>query len=186
MKKVFIDCGANKGQGLRQFVEMFKIDSTWSVESYEPNSDCELEKNISEFDFVKPYTKAVWIHDGKISFSKTISNQKSNYESVGSSVNGLNWYDTKYFDQETVEVECVDISRILNKYNDDDFIIVKLDIEGSEFEVVRKMINDESIKKIDELFIEWHTHHVHSETEETENELKKKIKSFGVKLHDWH
>lgn len=186
MKKVFIDCGANKGQGLRQFISMFNIDSSWEVESYEPNPDCELEKNISEFDFVKAFKKAVWIHDGKISFSKTVSNQRSNFESVGSSVNGLNWYDTKYFDQEVIEVECVDITSILNKYSEDDFIVVKLDIEGAEFEVVRRMIGSESIKKIDELYIEWHTCHVESETEESEKELKSKIESFGVNLHSWY
>jgi FkbM family methyltransferase len=186
MKKVFIDCGGNKGQGLRQFIGMFNIDSSWEVESYEPNPDCELEKNVSEYDFVKPFTKAVWTHDGKISFSKTITNQRSNFESVGSSVNGLNWYDTKYFDQEVIEVDCVDISSILGRYSSEDFIVVKLDIEGAEFEVVRKMLSDGSIKKIDELYVEWHTCHVESETEESEKELKEKIESFGVKLHSWY
>lgn len=186
MKKVFIDCGANKGQGLREFIDLLNIDSTWIVESYEPNPDCNLVDNVKEFQFVKPFTKAVWTYTGKVSFSRTLETEKSCFQSLGSSVNGLNWYDTKYFDQDVIEVECVDISEILQRYTDDDYLVVKLDIEGSEFEVVRKMINDHSIEKINELYIEWHTHHVESETYETETELKEKIKSLGVNLHDWH
>lgn len=186
MNKVFIDCGANKGQGLREFINLLNIDSDWIVECYEPNPDCELEKNVMEFDFVTPYSKAVWIYNGKVSFSRTLETEKSCYQSLGSSVNGLNWYDSTYFDQDILQVECVDISDILNKYDDNDYIVVKLDIEGSEFDVIRKIISDNTIIKIDELYVEWHTHHVHSETYETENELKEKIVSLGINLHDWH
>lgn len=185
MKKVFIDCGANKGQGLRQFIEVLNLNSDWIVECYEPNPDCELEKNIAEFDFATPFNKAVWIDNGTVSFSKTIPNHKSSYASLGSSINGMNWYDATYFDQEIIEVECVNISDILGKYDDEDFIAVKLDIEGSEFEVVRKLISDGTIKKINKLYVEWHSHHVHAETKESEDELKEKVRSFGVELHDW-
>ena len=46
MKKIFIDCGGNKGQGLRSFVEMYQMDNSWLIESYEPNSLCNLDQNI--------------------------------------------------------------------------------------------------------------------------------------------
>jgi len=50
MKKVFLDFGSNKGQSLRQFIQMYNIDSEWIVESFEPDPSCELDKCIK---FVK-------------------------------------------------------------------------------------------------------------------------------------
>lgn len=184
-KKVFIDCGANRGQGLRQFMQMYNIDSSWEVESYEPNPDCNLAEHIQEFPFVKAFTKAVWSHTGKVTFSKTLVTETNNDE--GSSVNGLNVISTTQYPQEIIEAECVDISEILNRYDDDDFIVVKLDIEGGEYEVARKMIKDESIKKINDLYIEWHVKYgVYGETYESEEELKNQLRQYEVNLHDWY
>jgi len=36
MKKVFLDMGDNKGQGLREFIKKYNIDNTWVVETFEP------------------------------------------------------------------------------------------------------------------------------------------------------
>lgn len=184
-KKVFIDCGANRGQGLREFIKMFNIDSSWVVESYEPNAECNLAENILEFPFAKAFTKAVWSHTGKVSFSKTIVTETNNDE--GSSINGLNVYAVENHPQEMIEVDCIDISDILNKYSDEDYIVLKIDVEGAEYEIVRKMIKDGTINKVDELFVEWHSRYgVVGETAETENQLKEEIQKYKVKLHDWY
>jgi hypothetical protein len=48
------------------------------------------------------------------------------------------------------------------------------------------MLKDNTIKKINHLFVEWHTPYLSAESESTEAELKKSIVATGVKLHDWH
>ena len=61
MKKVFLDFGGNKGQGLRDFIKRYNIDGeSWIVETFEPNPQCEIEKNISDLDFVKINNRHDW------------------------------------------------------------------------------------------------------------------------------
>ena len=37
--KYFIDCGGHHGEGLKSFIEMYNIDKTWEIYSFEPNKD---------------------------------------------------------------------------------------------------------------------------------------------------
>lgn len=191
MKKVFLDFGANKGQGLRQFIKMYNIDSDWTVESFEPDPSCELDKCIADLPFVKIHKKAVFDINKKINFNQFSLNSEA------SSVNCL--LDSGYFNDpnhdyylknpnisKSIEVECVDVTDILNQYNDDDFIVVKMDVEGSEFTILRKLIKDKVINKINDLYIEWHTMLLSTESPQNEEDLKKSIIENGVKLHNWY
>jgi FkbM family methyltransferase len=191
MKKVFLDFGANKGQGLREFIRMYNINSDWIVESFEPDPSCELEKHISDIPFVKIHKKAIFNKNGKIKFHQFLLNSEA------SSVNCL--LDSGYFTDPNhdyylkndevgkfIEVDCVDVTDILNQYNDDDFIVVKLDVEGSEFTILRKMIKDNVINKINELYVEWHTPLLSTETPQSEMDLREIISETGVKLHNWY
>ena len=54
-------------------------------------------------------------------------------------------------------VECVAFSKwIKDNCNESDNIILKMDIEGSEYDIIEKMIKEGTIKYINKLFIEWH------------------------------
>ena len=55
-----------------------------------------------------------------------------------------------------VTVKCVDIGRILAEYDENDFIIVKMDIEGSEYELLLDLAQKNVLKLIDQLAIEHH------------------------------
>jgi len=195
MKKVFLDFGGNRGQGLREFAKMFNIDSSWDVKTFEPNDFCNLKEELSDFPFVKVYHKAVWIHDGKVQFNRTTAHRDgrsandkngNSYIDEGSSVLGLNVGDVAACVQDVIEVECVDISRLINEYDKDDFIIVKMDVEGAEFELVRKLLKDNTIEKINEIYIEWHTQHVPGESYDSERELKEQLSKTNAIVHDWH
>lgn len=191
MKKIFIDCGGNKGQGLRTFVEMYQMDNSWLIESYEPNSLCNLDQNIIDLIQklnIKTFNCAIYDYNGKIKFSQMLENDE------GSSVNCL-MSKGVCSDPESlayrkhnsiIEVECRDLSDILKKYNDDDYIVVKLDIEGAEFNTLRKLIKDGTISKINDLYVEWHHDYVESEDISTCEELKNIILNKGIKLYEWH
>jgi hypothetical protein len=79
----------------------------------------------------------------------------------------------------------VDISDILRKYADAEFLLVKMDIEGSEFPVLRKSILDGTIVHIDHLFVEWHGQYVKGEDDMTVEALKNQIIHSGVSLGEW-
>ena len=84
-----------------------------------------------------------------------------------------------------VEVECISFSDFVNQFNDDDEIICKMDIEGSEFEVLRDMLNKGSIKKIKDLYVEFNERFMPRENEDTKNYLINEIKSQGVNVYTW-
>lgn len=191
MKKVFLDFGANIGQGLRQFIQKYNITSDWIVESFEPDPSCELEKHIEDLDFVKIHKKAVFDKNGTVRFHQFMLNsQASSVDCLLDSGYFTNPDHDYYLKNENVgrfiEVECVDVTDIINQYSNDDFILVKMDVEGSEFTILRKLIGDNVINKINDLYVEWHTPLLSTETSQSEQDLKKCINEVGVNLYDWY
>ena len=69
-RKVYLDIGGNKGQGLRKFMEMYQMDESWTIETFEPEILCDLENCISDIKNVKVNKVAVWTHTGKVTFSR--------------------------------------------------------------------------------------------------------------------
>lgn len=55
-----------------------------------------------------------------------------------------------------VEVNGIDFSEFLKKFSSDDYIVCKMDIEGAEYDVLEKCIENKSYLKIKELIIEFH------------------------------
>lgn len=79
----------------------------------------------------------------------------------------------------------------LNNFNKQDFIVVKMDIEGAEYAVLRKMINDRSLEYINDLYVEFHSHkdsnaiHENGENKDSTLILIDKIKEFKVNFQHW-
>lgn len=199
--KLFIDLGTNLGQGLIQFNEKYNFfgASDWEIQTFEPNPS--IEPN---FYFIKNLTfnrKAVWVKDGTIEFARDV--RKFEYIApnnigadgvVGELTNvGCHLKQDNIliknssgedFD-DVVEVECIDFSAYLRSKNGYDRIIVKMDIEGSEFGVLRHLLKENTINLIDEIYVETHERFMSDETEESTIELLNEIRSKGVIVHKW-
>lgn len=191
MKKVFLDCGSNCGQGLRAFISMYGIDKSWFVEAFEPNPLCNLEEHTKDLNNkvnIKINNSAIFDYNGTVEFSQMIENSEGSsvkcLMSKGVCADPNNASYRKH--NSIIEVKCKDLSDILKQYDQNDFILVKLDIEGSEFNVIRKLLNDNTICKINDLYVEWHTQYVYGEDDTTVQELKNSIINKGVNLYDWH
>ena len=104
----------------------------------------------------------------------------------------------KTVNSERIVVDCIDICEWMiydMKFSKNDHVIIKLDIEGGEYPIMKRIWeypNDECISLIDEMFIEWHPwgqqpwndtkeHHY----SERGKEWKGKFVSKGVKMHHW-
>lgn len=93
--------------------------------------------------------------------------------------------DLLYKWHENVKVESIDISQwILDNFSKDDFIVLKMDIEGSEYQVLPKMIKDGSIGYINHAFIEWHDW-VMPEYSSKTSELMNALRESNVQLGGW-
>jgi FkbM family methyltransferase len=188
MKKVFIDCGYHLGEGLHKFTELLNINSDWDVYAFEANPYCDINNKVIQHSFtVNAYNKAVWIEDGKAMFncenqvaSRSPKNMSTHeldgWGSCLDVINSAHSYETQ------VLVETIDFSKFLKQFSDNE-VYIKMDIEGAEFEVLRKCINDKTYKIINTLWVEWHDVDIEIESSETILEIKNNL--TGVNILDW-
>lgn len=171
MRKVFIDCGAYTGNSVKKFLSAFE---GFEIFSFEPNPFLHHHHQDLPNTLIG---KAVWVEDGFIDFYL----DQGDYD--GSSVfeHKLNIVDKK-----KISVPTIDFSQWLkNNFNRKDLIILKMDIEGAEYEVLNKMISDGTIEYIDELLVEFHWNKIGLEKQK-HDDLIRRLKQQNVNPVGWN
>lgn len=138
--KVYIDCGSYNGEDINQVINEGKINNTWRIIAFDPQT----ELNMPDIEFIK---KAVWINDEQKEFA--ISENK-----VGSSL----MPEKRQFNEPTsqkIMVDCIDFSEYIKQFKND-YLVIKMDIEGAEYPVLTKMIKDGTISIPKKVYVEWH------------------------------
>ena len=185
MRKIFIDCGYNMGNVTDLFQE--KNKQNYEYFAFEANPYI-YKKVKSRHPFCKLENKAVWIKDSTVPFyviELDKNESKSRFMSGASTLNKkkAEWNELGHRKQIEINVDCIDFSSfILNNFDRKDEIIVKMDIEGAEYEVLGKMIAEDSISYINDLIIEFHD----DRTEKDSGPIKKELENKGVKVKIWH
>ena len=192
MNKVLLDFGANKGQGLGIMLNMYGVNTDWIVESYEPTPALfeKLQERVNRPDLnINFHQKAVWNKSESVKFS--IMNEEDQGSSVDCLMSAGACVDQasisyRHHDN-IIAVDGIDIIDIISKYNDDDEIIIKMDIEGSEFPVLRRLLEDHKCcKRIKKIFIEWHNCYMKNESEETRDDIITRLSNLGIELmNNW-
>ena len=59
-----------------------------------------------------------------------------------------------------------------------------MDIEGAEFETLRKMLKDNTMSLIKEIWVEWHDIDLQNESSKSQNALSEEISKF-TKINNW-
>jgi FkbM family methyltransferase len=185
MSRIFIDCGAHCGESILRAKEQFGLDI--QVISFEavPQLANELSKIYDTDDSVQICNAAVYIEDSMIDIN--ICPAFTDGSSILTTLN-----DNHKARQ--VKVPCFDLSTwISNNFTTEDYIILKLDIEGAEYQVLPKLIADGTINLISELWGEWHFGHIINNLPENErdgftemsNNLQKTLISLSKPLRIW-
>jgi len=192
MKNIFLDCGTNICQGLVYFYNNGIINDTYEIHTFEPNSEgCKVKERIEEIKKQIPlnitiYDSAVWIEDGTISFNQEYAqspNGEWDYAGVMSSIDGVGINPPG--NKNKMTVPSINFSKFVSELPEDSNIICKMDIEGAEFQVLRHMIEEGTIKRIKKIYVEFHERYVETESVETEKELIKTISDLGVEINVW-
>ena len=192
---IFIDGGTHLCEGLRKFIEMGVIDSNTKVHTFEPNPSCNVIERVKEFNNynIIYYDSAIWISDGVIKFNQeNIELSKSGSPNDGqsitdgwaSSVDNIGFIWKGY--EEPISVKSIDFSKFIESLDANLKIICKLDIEGSEFVVLRHLISTGAISRISEFYIEFHQWTMTNESIESRDKLIKEITDIGVIVHPWY
>lgn len=167
MNKYFIDCGAHCGESILRAKHQFGNDITTISFEPIPAFAKQIEEIYKNDDTVHVQNSAVWIDDSIKHFH--IHKDITDGSSLLLTLNDL---DENYY----IEIPCFDLSSWIKKtFTESDYIILKLDIEGAEYEVLNKMIEDGTISMVNELWGEWHYEKFYND-EHTMNLAKKVYK----------
>lgn len=184
--KVFIDCGAFKGRTLEKYPY-----PEYKRYAFECNP---LLKDFQYPEDVTVIRKAVWCRNGWIQFFINPYDLETEGCSIysdkvtGNLCNDPSVYYTLLNMQTVPRVNCIDFGEwIGDNLHYSDHNILKMNIEGAEYNVLYGCIFNRSIDKINELHIYWHYKKVPSITEESHNNLLKQLQDiFGDKLHSYY
>ena len=205
---IFIDVGAQHGQ------EIFHLKK-WNINivSFEchPGHYAELVKKFNTYNKLELINKAVSHYDGKISafFKRNSDIGKTTWEfeedgnltiecDTSSNLKLSRGSMTTCRDKgglflgEPLIIECIDIARIINEYCDKfnkNIDVVKIDTEGTEYELINRLIETKTIEKVDKVYFEDHERKINTNRSLWKNYKKEtlgKMKQFPGKFKVWH
>jgi len=195
MSNVFLDLGTHYGQGLREFIANHEMDATWIIHTFEANPvthDIFIKEHLHHTPWVISHHSAVSSFNGTLSMNlETPPNEGET--GMGSSVIPLDKWDPwggnnhEPF-KRAVDVPCIDLSEFMkNHFLKTDKIIVKMDIEGSEYDTMERLIETNVIDYIDEIYVEWHLRFFknHDEIKAREEKIIEELTKRNIKLESW-
>ena len=187
MKKVFIDGGAHIGEAIEVLLDKREDLLGCEVHFFEPNPDLidGLNKMNDEDDNydIKVYHSALWVDNGGVDFLESVERWGSLGGTIVPSIQEK--WGLKIAKDKPKPVPSTSLVDFLDNFDKDDYIVIKLDIEGSEYFVVEDLLRSGKADMINELYVEWHDHFF-PHFQDLGNELRGKLAKLDLELHnDW-
>lgn len=175
-RKLFLDCGSHDGNSaLKYKTEETEVD----IISFEPNEAlhhhyADIPTELVPYGVSATTGKKLFTIDEIDSDGTTFVQSKP----VDATRKVKNEEAPKTF------WHCIDIAKIVNlaaEYYKD--IILKLDVEGAEYEIIERLIDTQEINKISKVYVEWHWEKCKF-TEQYHNRIKKRIPN-SIDIEPW-
>ena len=172
MRKVFIDCGVREGDGIAAFLGDQTVGGGAYARCLRPRSDAaefefigfespdykyldDTRNRFSKINFVL-IEKLVWTHDGAVAFDSDGESLDCRVLQVSRREEGDPW---RHPNPSAIvrDLPCVDLARCLQEeFADGDYLVLKLDIEGAEYEVLDRLVETDTLSRVRELYVEFH------------------------------
>jgi FkbM family methyltransferase len=180
-KKVFLDMGSHRQQGLSEFKQILHLDGSWEIHSFEPNPAIEPTVFSTTCDLnITKHKKAIWIKNGVVKFNQYGERGESQGSLVVDTGGGSHYADYT----STVEVDCIDVYEFIKKLPSDSEIYIKMDIEYSEYPVLEYILDKGWFLNIKEIWVEWHGM-FESEFISRKKSILEKLALFGLEINGW-
>lgn len=171
---IYVDLGAYNGDTVEQFISWGQLLGDISdarVYAFEPNPNFKDQwqdihdrhiKHVREINFEET---AAWINDKGLEFSLWAESD------IGSTVmkEKRNWYAGK-----VIGVPSFDFSSWLKQFEGEE-VYIKFDIEGAEYPILEKMIQDGTDKLCKLLMIEWHAEKMDARFRDKQREIEENL-----------
>jgi FkbM family methyltransferase len=190
-RRLFVDCGSNVGQGYTFFSKYLPPDRYDAI-LIEPNPNCigalrEAFGSVANIDIVQG---AAWVRNEKLKLFGLVEDERGEQTQGASVVAEHNSGDYESDREAALEVDAFSLAELLeDKARDYDEIIVKMDIESSEYEVLRHLLDTGAAKHISHIFIEFHSEYFKepesSEYRALEGKLVDELRAAGVGVTVW-
>jgi FkbM family methyltransferase len=168
MRKIFIDCGSHDGCSVRKFKDLYDKHNEFEYFCFEINSllkpfykDIKDEINLQFKGVSTEYGTVPFLRMGMTGGS-TIDKAKARtlYEKQFARKDCMlfDFHEiAKCGELKNLLTEVIDISHwIRQNFSKDDYIVLKMDIEGAEYAILDHLIKDECVHFLNELKIEFH------------------------------
>jgi FkbM family methyltransferase len=180
---VIFDVGAHHGQTSITYLRLFKDGLIYSFEPY-AESFKYLSTNVKGYDNIRPFNVALGNKIGKLNF----------YINLSSGTNSLlpadakapeTWSDGLYDNTDQIEVDVVTIDSFVEKYEIKQIDLLKLDTQGTEYQIIEgadKAFSEGRIKVIYTEIITMPTYIGQKEL----HEVLRIIQDKGFRLHNFY
>ena len=177
MKKIFIDLGANDGCSVELFHNHIDHSNEFEIHSFECNPYL-AEVYKKRFPGLNIHNKGASTYDGKAKFY--LGDELGSSLRTDKTTGNINY-------NKPIIIEVVDISKFITEnFNKDDYIILKMDIEGAEYDILPKMLNKGLFDGyIDELYGEWHYNKLLNVSREFHDQLISNLSDKGFRMKLW-
>lgn len=164
MRKLFLDIGASQGQSAEYVKNHFEGFEIYSFECDLKNISIIQKKHITNL-----IPCAAWNSDGKAKYYPgTASGAGTLFENK--KTGGVN--KNKFY-----EVTTIDLAKfIIKNFKKEDYIIVKMNCEGSEYILIPHLKKQGLIPWINEWFVNWHWKKI-GMSEENHKKIEKIVQS---------
>lgn len=175
-RALFVDCGAYDGCSAVQFL---LSEPDFEAVSFEPNPAL-----WPHFDGLptRLMRTVAYTFDGEIDFTIDPTDGDGSTLVKGKTID---FYGTiNDADCPVIRVPCIDLSAFLREAAETyDRIVLKLDVEGAEYDILEKLLEDGTIRHVDRLYCEFHSHKMQLEL----GRHDRVVKEIGklVPVHEW-
>lgn len=157
MNKIFLDCGSNLGQAFEGFRQLLGVENT-EYFLIEPNKYCYdiLVQKYNTLDYVKIFNLAASTYNGNTTLF--FESPLSEGGSIILEHNSALYESTRCY---STQVQTFDLTEWVNTFYSQGYeLLLKLDIETSEYVILEKLITTQNIHKISKIWCEFHSNYM--------------------------